>query len=292
VCSPILLYSQGYGGPSLLSRGGNQPGLRGITPQKFSVYAAVRGSYETGLTAPDLDAQGNLVGTNLVGSQVEYGAFGAKAWRKINMGLDYRGDYRYYNQSQYYNGTNQAISVDLNIVLTRRVMIFLRESGGTSNRAFGGFAAPTFVGQNTYGVPINEVYDSRIYYSQTSGGLAYRMSARSTITATADAYFVKRTSAALIGMQGYRVGADYQYRLTRRDAVGFAYSYITFQYPRIYGGTNVNSFTGTYARNITRKWKLQAIGGLYRYSTTGTQEVTLSPEVALILGRPTGVEAF
>lgn len=258
----------------------------------FTVYAAARGSYETGLTAPNLDAQGNLVGVNLVGTQIEYGAFGAKSWRKVNLGLDYRGDYRYYNQSQYYNGTNQAISVDLNILPTRRVAIFLREGGGTSNRAFGGFAAPTFVSPNNYGVPLNEVYDSRIYYSQTSGGLAYRMSARSTVTVTGDAYFVKRSDPALIGMQGYRAGADYMYRLTRRDSVGFAYSYITFEYPRIYGGTNVNSFTGIYARQINRKWKFQAVGGLYRYQTTGTQEVTLSPEVALILGRPSGVEAF
>jgi len=263
-------------------------------PVDFTIYAAVRANYETGLTAPTVTEGGGLPSQNYSGIQAEIGAYGGKSWRKFNMGLDYRGDYRRsnQNQNQSYNGTNQALSLDLNFLPTNRTSFFVRETGGTTNRAFGAFSAPAFADQRTLGVPLNEVYDSRVYFSQTSGGMSYRKSARTTYSILGEGFVVKRSSPALIGTQGYRAAADYDYRLTSRDSIGVTYNYIHFEYPRIYGSSDVHGFTGRYMRQGNRNCNFQFVGGYYRVETVGTQEVQLSPEVAIILGRKTGVEAF
>jgi hypothetical protein len=290
--SPLNLYSQGYGGPSLLSRGGNQPGQRGRGPVDFNVYAAIRGTHETGLLSSRLDNAGNLVSQDLNGVQAELGAYGAKSWRRTSVGLDYRGDYRKYFPSMGYDGTNQALSLDMNYQPTRRTAYFLRETGGISNRAFGGFAAPAFSDQENFGVPLNEVYDSRIYFTQTSGGVSYRKSARTTLSVMGEGFVVKRTSRALIGLQGYRAGGDYQYQISRADTVGISYDYIHFEFPRIYGASGAHSVTGRYSRRVNRNWDFKLIVGFFDVETTGTQRVELSPEIAAILGRSQGVEAF
>lgn len=290
--SPINLFAQGYGGPSLLSRGGNQPGQRGRGPVDLNVYAAVRGSIETGLLAPIVDEAGNVDPQDIQGIQVELGGYGAKTWRRSSLGLDYRGDYRHYTRRKNFNGTNQALSLDYNFQPTRRLTLFARQTGGVSNRAFGGFSAPAFSSQENFGVPLNEVFDARTYFSQTSAGFAYRKSARTTLTALGEGFVVKRASRALIGMQGYRATGDYDYRLSRADSVGVIYNYIRFEFPRIYGGSDIHGLSARYHRRLNRNWDVSLLAGMYNVETVGTQRVELSPEVAAVLGRTSGVEAF
>jgi hypothetical protein len=292
VLSPISLFAQGYGGPSLLSRGGNRPGHRGRAPVSLNVYGAVRGTIETGLIAPRVDASGNVIPQDIKGVQAELGAYGSKSWRRSSLGLDYRGDYRKNTNFKTYNGTNQALSLDYNFEPTNRLTTFARIAGGMTNRAFGGFSAPASITQDNFGVPLNDVYDAKTYFNQTSAGVSYRKSARATVTLIGEGFIVKRTSRALISMQGYLAEANYDYRLTRVDTVGAFYNYIRFEYPRIYGGSDIHGFGGTYSRRISRNWSVDALGGLYHVETTGTQLVELSPEIAAILGRPSGVAAF
>jgi hypothetical protein len=290
--SPISLFAQGYGGPSLLSRGGNLPGHRGRAPVSLNVYAAVRGIIETGLIAPRLDTGGNLVPQDAKGVQVELGGYGSKSWRRSSLGLDYRGDYRKYSNVRRFNGTNQALSLDYSFQATRRLTLFAKEAGGMTNRAFGGFSAPTFATGENFGVPLNDVYDSNTYFSQTSGGVTYRKSARSTVTLIGEGFLIKRTSRGLISMQGYLGEANYDYRLSRASTIGAFYNYIHFGFKQIFGGSEIQGFGGTYSRQFNRNWTIDLLAGVYNVKTTGTQLVQLSPEIAAILGRTTGVEAF
>ena len=289
--TPLTLYGQGYGGPSLLSRGGNTPGKRGRAPVDFNFYASVRGAYESGLIGPTLNDNGNLDSAVVKGVQAEVGVYGAHSWRRTSIGLDYRGDYRNYSQFSSFNGSNQALSLDIQHQ-RRRMGFFLREAGGTTNRAFGGFSAPAFVDSQNFGVPLNEVYDSRVYFSQTSGGMVYRTSARTSFQVSGDGFIVKRRTRALIGLQGYRGGGRVEHRLTRTDTVGLQYDYIHFEYPRVFGSSGVHMVSATYQKAFTRNLTGEFTGGFYQSHTIGTQRVTLSPEVAAILGRSMGVEAF
>ncbi|HYI94472.1 MAG TPA: hypothetical protein VEX68_13065 [Bryobacteraceae bacterium] len=290
--APTHLHSQGYGGPSLLSRGGNQPGQRGRAPVDFNFYGATRGTYDTGLLAPLVDEEGNLSPVDSYGVQFEFGAYGAKSWKKTSMGLDYRGDYRKYSQANRFSGVNQALALDFTYRPARRLTYFNRLTAGTTNRAFGAFSAPAFSDQDNFGVPLNEVYDSRANFAQVSGGVVYQASARSIYMAMGEGYVIKRKNNSLIGIQGYRAVGSYSYRLTRSDTVGVTYDYIVYNFPRAYGNAVAHSAIGTYQRRLNRNWQLELNAGLYGLTAVGTEEVQLSPEIAAILGRRTGFEAF
>ena len=99
---------------------------------------------------------------------------------------------------------------------------------------------------------------------------------------------MKRTSRGLISMQGYLGEANYDYRLSRASTVGAFYNYIQFEFPQIYGGSDINGFGGTYSRQFNRNWTIDLLAGVYNVATTGTQLVQLSPEIAAILGRHQG----
>lgn len=285
------IYGQAYGGPTLLSRGGNRPGRRGRAPLDFNVYAGVRGLVETGLIAPQLNLTGQIEPITSTGYSLESGVFGARDWRNTSFGIDYRFDYRDGNVS-YYNGANHALSIDLAHRLTRRINVGFRQIAGTSKRGFSGFAGPGFGGLDTLGVPLLEVFDSRFYYVQSSVFAGYRRSARSQFQAGADAFFVKRTNLSLINMQGYRFGGAYDYLLSRRTRVGVQMDYIFFDYPRAFSGSKTQMVQGVVVRSVTRNLQLSGRAGVARIASFGINQVQLSPEVAEILGRPVGLVAF
>jgi hypothetical protein len=238
-----------------------------------------------------LDESGELQGVSTTGTQVEGGAYGARNWQRSSIGLDYRGDYRKSNTAQF-DGSNQALSLDWQYQPNRRISMFAQETAGTTNRAFGGFSAPAFADQDNFGVPLNEVFDSRVYFSQTSAGVGYRQSARMTVKFTGGSFLVKRTSRALIGMQGYSAGVDVSRQMSRSLGIGLVYNYIKFEYPRVYGGSEVHMVGVGFKRRFTRSLDLSGMVGVFRADTTGTETFTLSPEIAAVLGRSQGVQAF
>src|SRR5262245_42875160 len=140
-CADVGL-CQGYGGPSMLSRGGNRPGHRGRAPVDMVVYGAARATLETGLTPVAVLEDGSIPSVNAYGAQAEIGVYGNHTWRKSILGVDYRGDYRQNTRYKAYNGFNHALSLDYQYQLSNRTQLALRELAGSTNRAFGGFVAP------------------------------------------------------------------------------------------------------------------------------------------------------
>ena len=287
-----ILRAQGYGGPSLLSRGGNQPGIRGRAPVNFNMYASVRGIYDTGLIAPQLNESGELEGQSVYGLQVEGGVYGGKDWRRHSLGIDYRGDYRHQPAIRGFSGANHALSFHTQHRLSRRFLLMLQQTGGTTNRAFGGFAAPTFGDLDRLGVPLSELFDVRIYYAQSAAVLSYQRSGRTTLFAGADGFFIKRKNLALINGQGVRAQGGWSYRVSRRTTLVANLQYLRFEYPRVYAKSDMYGAGMGFQRILTRNLQLEVFGGAYYINSSGVQEVELSPEVAAILGRPTGTVAF
>lgn len=290
--APCDANAQGYGGPSLLSRGGNRPGHRGRAPVNFNVYASVRGLYETGLIIPRLNAAGQLEPAAAYGVQTEVGMYGGKDWKRNSIGMDYRADYRHQPSYRGANGTNQAVSLSTQHRLSRRTMLMLQETGGTSNRAFGGFAAPAFGGPDALGIPINELFDVRLYFLQTAVSASWQKSARTAAFAAVDGFFVKRRSFSLINGQGGRVQSGVSYRMSRATTVTVTGSFMRFEFPRVYALSDIYNASAGIERRISRNLDFKMKGGFYQIKSQGVQQVQLSPEVAAILGRKTGQAAF
>ena len=277
----------------MLSRGGNRPGRRGRAPTEISVYGALRGTLETGLTPVALESDGTTIPSDeIYGGQVELGAYGTHSWRRSILGLDYRGDYRQTNSNNsQYNGTNQAISIDLQHQFSRRMGLVLSQSGGTTNRAFGGFAAPVADPQGL-NLANNEVFDSRSYFSQTGAIMAYRKSARLSFVGGADVFFVKRPDPRLVGTAGLRGSAGASYRLSSRTSVGANYTYMRYEFKRAFADSKMHGVLLTASRIIGKNWQVSGGIGILHLRTTGTRAVELSPEVAALLGQSRGIEAF
>ncbi len=293
VISAQVALPQGYGGPSMLSRGGNRPGQRGRAPVGFVVYGAVRGTLmESGLTPVQLEEDGTLVRDDTYGVQAEIGTYGTHSWRRTTLGLDYRGDYRYATYNSRYNGTNQALSLELLHTINRRTGVFFRQTGGTTNRAFGGFLAPSVTDPLSLNLTNDEVFDTRSYFAQTTAGVSYRSSARFTHTLSGDGFFTKRPDPRLISVWGYRASADSDYRITSRTTIGARYQYMIFEFPRAFSGSDMHGAAFKFSTRLTRNIDVNLMGGAIHLSTFGTQRVVLSPEVAALLGRLTGIEAY
>jgi hypothetical protein len=281
-----------YAGPSILSRGGNQPGRRGRAPVNFTGYFGTHARYETGLLVPARAVNGLVPSTDDFGYGVEGGLYGGHDWRRQSVGLDYRGDYRWQRTQTAFNGTNHVLSFNYLFRPTKRLQFIFQESGGTTNRAFGSFAAPTFQDSTQPGIPLAELFDVRTYFAQSGVTALWSKSPRLQIALTGTAFFVKRDAVALINSQGFDGRASAMYRMNRTTSAGLEYHFYKFDFPRSFAGTEAQGPALRWKRTIGRKLTVEGMGGILLLNSFGVQQQKLSPEVAEILGRPTTLASY
>jgi hypothetical protein len=256
--------------------------------------------YESGLRFARVEEGDELPRpVNAKGGTLEGGVYGGHDWRRVSFGVDYRGDYRYMtapgvsdDSLSGLNGTNQVIAVDTTIRATRRTSVLLSQTGGTTNRAFGGFAAPAFGDLSRFGVPLNDILDVRTYFMQAEASVVHQRSARLSFDAGLGAFFVKRAGFNLVNSQGYRATGGFNYRITRRTMAGGFYQWMNFSYPKLLAASHINGMGGRVERRISASWTASLMAGAFLIRSTGVQQVQLPPEVAEILGRPTGPVFF
>jgi hypothetical protein len=239
-----------------------------------------------------LEDDGTFPSQTVYGVQFEVGAYGGHSWSKTSLGLDYRGDYRQTTRASGYDGTNQAVALNLDHQLSRRISLQFREVGGTTNRAFGGFAAPALPDPSLANLVNNEVFDVRSYFNLTSGAITYQQSARGSYQAQVTGSFVRRPDPGLIGSTAYSVFGAYDYRFTSRFQFGSGYIYVRMGFPSAYGTAEAHGAFIRGSRRLTRSLSATFNLGLLSLTTIGTESVQLSPEVAALLGVTTGVAAF
>ncbi len=223
---------------------------------------------------------------------MEGGVYGGHDWRRQSIGLDYRGDYRRQQAFQGLNGSNHVLSFDYMVRPKRRLQLVLRQAGGTTNRAFGSFAAPAFGDTSRLGIPLSELFDVRTYFAQSGATVLWTKSPRLQFSFGGDAFFVKRQALSLINSQGYDGRALMLYRLTRNTSAGLEYQYFKFDFPRVYSGTEAHGPGIRIRRTFFRKVSAEALVGALIFNSFGTEQVRLSPAVAEILGRTTTLASF
>jgi len=277
-----------YGGPSILSRGGNAPGRRGNAPVSFTAYVGGGSRYESGLIAVSSANQSS----DDVGGSVEAGLYGGHNWKRSTFGIDYRGDYRKQVQQTVFNGTNQLVSVEYGSQVARRIYVSVQATGGTTNRAFGGFAAPAFANNSRQGIPLSELFDVRTYFGQVATSVSWTPNARIAASASIQGFFVKRENFSLINSQGYTATGQVKRRLNRRTSVGAEYQFTRFEFPRVFAATDIQSLSGTFEHLVGRSLRLTGSIGAMGVWSSGTELVALSQEVAAFLGRTSNLVAF
>ncbi|MGH9631331.1 MAG: hypothetical protein ACRD7E_23755 [Bryobacteraceae bacterium] len=251
----------------------------------------MNGSYVSGLAPVATDEEGELVSVDRYQTYGFIGAYGTRKWRHSSLGLDYRGGYQYGNNRRAPRGVNQALSLSYDHQMSRRVSISLGQSAGMSNRAYGFYHTGAAFGNELIGVPDDEIFDNRIYFSQSTAAAGYQFSARTAAAINGSFFLVRRKRGVLAGLNGYRASARMVHRLSFRDTISGGYQFMNFHFPGLFGSSHIHGVQAEYQRMLSPRLILSFLGGVYRSESLGRRTVTLDPEVAEILGQRTALEA-
>jgi len=274
-----------YGGPSLLSRR-LAPSNASSNEAPLRPYFLVNGIFDNGLIAPSVNANAPQ-GTNAYGVEGEMGVYGSHDWRHTQITLDYQGDFRQYTTATYYNGSDQMLNLELDRSLTRHSTLQLVEMAGTFSRNY--LLAGIGTLDPSLNLPYNELFDTRVNYFLTGADYAYQKSARLSFEVGGTGFLIRRQSSALYGVTGATARADVGYRLTRRSTVGLSYEFNNFDFTKAVGGSSIQTLSVEYASRLSRTWEVGLSLGGSGVQSLFLRQVTLSPEVAAILGQTTGI---
>lgn len=275
-----------YAGPAILSRG-EAPAAMASPQISFRPYLELMGVYDTGLAGVSVvNAQGDLANQASAGIEATAGISGYHSWKHTRLGLDYRGSYRHYDQTTFYDGTDQSLMFELDHQFTRHISMTLRETAGMFSRSFGLIGLPQTIGYdpNSAAVPTTDFYDNRTIFLSTEADVIIQKTARLSFDFGANGYLVRRRSSALYGMTGASAHGDVQYRLTRRTTIGGLYTYTHYDYTGILGGSDMHMAAVSYAAALSRWWEVSGNAGFARIENRFEQLVPLSPAIQALLG--------
>ena len=274
---------QEYTGPAILSRG-ETPAMQTAAALAFRPYIGVSGSYDTGIVPFGATSTGGVPSSDLYGVQLNLGAYTYRVWRHTTLGLDYKGDFRHYNQASYYDGTDQFLTLILTHRPNPHVTYTLRSQVGLYSLNYFLTSALGTADPNYLQAPQNDIYDNRAVFAGASGDLTYNKSARLSFNLGAEGNVLRRQSTALYGFTGATARGDMEYRLTRHTTVGLDYHFTRFAFTRGFGDTNINSIGVDYSTRFTRHLQLSARIGGARLESSSLALVPLDPAVAALLG--------
>jgi hypothetical protein len=283
-CSTVTAQISDYLGPGILSRGAGDIGTRGGQDVDLRYFVRASGIYDTGLELFSVDGNGKLVNPGaLYGTEIGFGVYGTHKGRHSRLGLDYNGDYRHYPGNPFFDGTDQTLALGYTYQQSRRLILDVRQTAGivSLGTPFAGML-PTVTGSVV--TPSSLLFDSRMEYLQSTMDASYLLSAHTTVTLGGDWFGIWRKATGLIGMQGYMLRGSINHRVTQRTSLGVTYLHTHFDFPKAYGQSDINSFSGVLATKLSRSWTASLSGGAYIVEVQGLQQVAVNPEIAALLG--------
>jgi hypothetical protein len=149
-----------------------------------------------------------------------------------------------------------------------------------------------FTDPSVEGIPANELYDSRVTYTNSMLDLTYQKSARLSFNFGGSGYFVRRRSQALVGLNAAYARGDMNYRLSRTQTIGVDYGFSHFDYSGGFGSSDMHTVGLNYAVRLGRSWEFSLRGGGTRVESLGLVQVQIDPAVAAIIGVSSGTEVY
>lgn len=282
----------GFGGPSILGRGGSGGG-RKSDGLRIRPHLGVQAIYDSGLTSLTPGQNGEIFTRGAAGIEVIGGAYGTKRWKRNQLQLSYTGDYRHYRNFTFWNGTDQNLGLSYGTILTKKLSLQGDINAGTTNRAFGGFVGGGGLdAASNPGLPVNSLFDVRTNYGGLNGSLTYNLSNRTSISLSGGGYTVRRRNRALVGVDGVQARGDLARRINKRTSIGIDYSFATFQFTRSFGDSYIHGLGFFVSRQFGRAWELSARVGALNVETLGQRTVQIDPAIAAIIGVSSGQEVF
>ena len=282
-----------YLGPGILTRGAGDIGTRSGEQVDLRFYVGASWIYDNGIQPISVDSKGNLVQINgLYGVEINAGAYGVHRWKQAQLGLDYRGDFRHYTQNSYVDGSDHQLSLGFTYQKSRRLYYDFQTMAGSYSYGLGTVPGIGIGLPNTVANSNTLLFDNRTYFLQGGANVTYLLTPRTSISVGGEGYLVDRQSSALIGMHGYGAHASLQHKLSRVTTIGAEYSRQHFQFPHLFGQSDINSFQGMLATQLGRRWTVSLQLGAYQTEVAGLQQVALDPNLAALFGVSAVTQTF
>lgn len=279
-----------YTGPAILSRGWS--GLSGRVSEHLRLrpFASLRGAYDTGLTPVSVNEAGELLEHHSYGAEADFGVTGDHPYRRGLLGLQYRGRLRHYRHRTYYDGFDNFLTLNLVHRASRRIVVELTPTVASYSRGF--FlpeAGSAYYSSDLMELAGDELFDNRVHAVVGAGRLIYQRTARLSLSAGGQAFAARRQSSALVGVNGYQANGDAAYRLSRYRTIGVDYSFVHYDYHRIFGSTDAHGVGLNYSVQMGRNWTLGLRAGGYRVEISRLERVPLDPVIAAIIGQSVAI---
>jgi hypothetical protein len=291
-CSTMTAQISSYLGPGILSRGAGDIGTRAGQDVNLRFFVNATGIYDNGLQPYAVDSTGHLVTVNgMWGTEVALGAYGVHTFRHARLGLDYKGTYRHYTQNSFYDGSDHQLTLGYTYQKSRRLIFDLRQVAGSVSQATsfaGGLPSVT----DAVVTPSSLLFDNRANFLQSSMDVNLLKSDRTTFTFGGEGFGIWRKAPGLVGMQGYDLHGAIQHRIALRTTIGVSYQHSHFDFPKAFGESDINAYTGTLATQLGRFWTAKVQGGAYQAEVQGLQRVAVDPAIAALLGVSSTVQTF
>jgi hypothetical protein len=268
-------------------------GLAGAESVPISVSIYVNGSYDTLLGAFRTDSSGNLAPSS--GSYGVEGGFtvsGQKRLRRSVFGVSYIANYNHFVNVNNFNGTNQSINLAYSRRFNKRTDLVWNTAGSITNRVLGNPINLQMDNLEFLSTPVNELFDTRIYFIQSNLSVGYLVNNRWQLQFGGNGGVVRRQARALADTNLYGGTAGASYRLNRRSTLGFTYTYSHFDFGKQFGESDIHGVAASYTRGIGRGWSTSAHVTVFDVQTIGVRRVALDPVIAALLGTNQGSEAF
>ncbi len=282
-----LAFAQGnFSGPGILSSGSGSVGQRSGQDVDLRYFVNASGIHDTGFTPYAVTKEGTLLRPGaLAGVEAGLGGYGRHSFRRSVLGLDYSGSFRHYPGSSKYDGSNQSLALSYMIQKSPRLSFSMNQAAGTQNygTAFGTNTGP--VGTQDVVVDSNSLlFDNRTSFVQSSMTSQYAISGRTSISMGGSYYSIHRQSSALVGVNGYSLHGSVNRRISRSGTIGVNYQHTHYDFPRAFGESDVNMYSGSWSTIFARSWTLGVTGGAYTSAVQGVQSTALDPVIAALLG--------
>ena len=280
-----------YLGPGILSRGAGDIGTRAGQDVDLRFFVSANGIYDTGLQPFSVDGSGQLTTVGgLFGTELGVGVYGVHKFSHGRLGLDYKGTYRHYTNGSFYDGTDNTLALGYTYQKSRRLIFDTRQTAGSVSQGTAFGAVPQVTGSVV--TPNSLLFDNQMNYLQSTLDVTYLLSEHTSLIVGGDGFGVWRKADGLIGMKGYMLHGAIQHRVTQRTTLGANYEHSHYDFPKAFGQSDINSFTGTFATQLGPSWIISVEGGVYIAEVEGLQQVAVDPEIAALLGVFSTQETF
>jgi hypothetical protein len=259
--------------------------------------------YGNGLTPASIDETGAVLDQESYGYNASFGVVGVKPFRRSQLSVNYQGGFRHFARTPHQDGIDQTLAINYVAQASQRTTYSLTQAAGTYSRAVGlggiggggGIMGMTGFGvldPTLGGVPTDDIFDTRTYYSASGGDVSYKKTARWSWNGGGTAYFIRRRASGLAGVNGYIARGDTSYQLSRTRVVGVGYNYMRQRFNRGFGSADAHATGVNFGQRLGRRWYADLQLNVIRVEIQRLEQVQLDPVVAALLGQQTATEVF